>query len=155
MDWIGFFTILVLLLLIAGWQVVKKRVSFADAMMAHMAVTLSFAFDMIICKQLKMYHYVSCKYGAVNSLLAGLLAFPAISIIFTSFLPKTKMKIGMYIGIWTVALTLLELYIAKPLDIILYDKWRILPWSPVVYIVSFILLLGYRKIILNHVKHGN
>lgn len=152
MGLLGFWIITVIAVLTATVTVWIRQISFADIMAAIMVALLTLSFDMIFCKQLFTYYYVDKKFMGINSLIVGLLVFPSIAVVFNSFSPKGVGQVVIYIGIWTTTLTLLELYIAKPLGIVVYDEWKVIPWSPVVYILSFTWLFVYTKTIESYVK---
>ena len=150
-GWISFFTIVTASIFLALLVCRYRKVAFVDGLVAGFASWLSFAFDMIFCKELLAYHYVTIKYAGLNSFIAGMTIFPAITIIFFSFIPKTKNKLILYILAWSVGLTIFELAVV-PLKAVVYPKWRIIPWSLLLYLIVFPILITYRNFLIKHIK---
>lgn len=146
-GYIGFVLIIVIIVILAAISIYIKGLDFLNIQVMIMTALLALSFDMIFCKQLNTYHYVSNQYRGINSVVVCLLAFPSIWIIFISFKPNGIFKTALYILSWSTSLTLLELLITEPYKIVIYPKFSILPWSPVVYISSFYVLLAYKKIL--------
>lgn len=152
MSVLGFILIIFSIVLAATIILFIKGINFTDVLVSIFTALLALSFDMIFCKQLATYHYVSYDYIGINSLIVGLLVFPSLWIIFISLKPKNIIDTIFYIVLWSAGLTALEIFIAKPYKIVLYPKWDILPWSPIVYIISFLILIGYKKILENKLK---
>lgn len=140
-----FWILLILLVALAVLSVRFQKLYFIDIQIFFMTATLGFAADMLLCKQFKQYFFVSQEYKGWYSFWACIAMNPAIGLIYINLLPKKKILLPFYIGIWTLALTLLEVYIAVPFGIIHYPRWRIFPWSPIVYISTFIWEYIYFK----------
>ncbi|MBS4539545.1 hypothetical protein GOQ27_13800 [Clostridium sp. D2Q-11] len=152
MGYFGFILIILIIIILASMIILTKGIKFIDTFVVIMTALMALSFDMIYCKQLATYHYVSYDNSGINSLIVGLLVFPSIWIIFISYKPKSKVNTILYILLWSMILTVLEIYVTKPYNIVLYPKWEIIPWSPIVYVLSFVLLLGYRNFIYKKIN---
>ena len=144
--------IIIVSVLVTLLIIFTRKVTFSELMVAKMAVLMALAFDMIVCKQLHMYAYVDKNFNGINTFFAGLLIYPSISIMFTNFLPKKKNSVIIYIILWVMVLTTFELLVSKPYGVVIYPKWDILPWSGVVYVITFSWLTIYLKLINKYVK---
>ena len=127
------------------------KITFIDSLVIVMVIALSLGCDMLLCKQFSMYHIVSMRYRGWYSFWSGLLVFPSLAITFLKFAPRSKYAIMLYIAIWSFALTLFELFIVVPYRISIYTTWRIIPWSPSVYLLAFTLIYVYHKFLENKI----
>ena len=126
-----------------------RKFNFFGFQLLIMVSIVAFTFDMTIDKRLwSLYHYVDINSTAFYSLLACLLIYPLLGFIFYKFLPSQKGNIAVSIAAWSLALTAFEIYIIKPYNIVIYTGWAILPWSLLVYIVSFSWEYAYYNVLL-------
>lgn len=145
-----FFTI-VLILAVAVISVRKLR--FIDVNVMIMIVALVMSCDMFFCKHLHLYTYISIEYKGWYSFWVNLFTIPLLGLIFIKFIPKNIKRVVIYIIIWTMIGTAFELFIAKPLGIVLYPKWNVLRYSPIGYILVFSLVYIYYRLLLKYCKN--
>lgn len=148
MFYVPFWILIGIFVLMAAVAIKSRGFRFLDLQVLIAVVAVSLFYDMIFCKWLEYYSYV-VKYPlkAYYSLIFCVIGYPAISITFLKFLPSSWRQIILYIAIWTAALTLIEILFAEPYRIVIYSKWRIIPYSPIIYIISFTWEYGYYKIL--------
>jgi hypothetical protein len=146
--WIYFVTTLIL----AGIAVAIRKLEFADVQLFIMMAALTMSCDMLFCKQYKLYHYVSSEYKGWYSFWANLITIPALGLVFIKFVPKSIKGVAAYIIGWMVAATLFEIFIAEPLGILYYPKWKVVPYSCFGYIIAFTVEYLYYRILLKHCK---
>ncbi len=115
-----------------------KQITFIDLQIIIMIIAVTMSLDMLLCKQFNLYHYVN-DYKGWYSFWANFIIAPSLGILFIKFIPESPGKIALYIIIWSVLLTALELFILKPANIVIYHGWRPFPYSLVGYILCFIL----------------
>lgn len=128
--------------------IIIKGFHFVDFLTLVMVVAVSLIFDMIFCKWLQYYSYVvTTTLKAFYSLMFCLIGYPAIGITFLKFLPSSRRKIALYIAFWITLLTLIEIYFTRPYGIVIYPKWHIIPYSPIIYLISLTWEYGYYKIL--------
>lgn len=132
--WVLLFTIVG----IAGVTIKFLKLNFIDIQVIIMIAALGFAADMLLCKQFDQYYFVFQEFRGWYSFWACLFMNPALGYIYIKFLPKQKGFLPFYIGIWTTALALVEIYIAKPYGIVHYPGWKIIPWSLILYTLTFV-----------------
>ena len=77
--------------------------------------------------------------------MVGYIVFPSLAITFLKFSPRSKYAVAFYVTFWTFALTLFEMFVIVPYKISVYPKWRIIPWSPITYLLAFTLIFAYHK----------
>lgn len=128
--------------------IIFRGFRFIDLQVIIAVIAGSFFYDMIFCKWLEYYSYVvTYPLKAFYSLIFCVIGYPAIGLTFLKFLPSAKIRVAIYIVLWSAALTLIEIFIAKPFGIVHYVKWNIIPDSPIIYIISFAWEYGYYKIL--------
>ncbi len=116
-----------------------KKITFIDLQIIIMIIAVTMSLDMLFCKQFNLYNYVNTDYKGWYSFWANFIIAPSLGIIFVKFIPESPGKIALYIIIWSVLLTALELFILKPATIVIYHGWRPFPYSLIGYILCFIL----------------
>lgn len=146
--WI-YFTVVVIL---AGVTIHFRKLRFIDIQIIIMVIAAAMTLDMLFCKYLELYSYVSVQHKGWYSLWANLVICPAIGLIFIKFVPSDRLKVTFYIVFWVIALTLFELFVTKPFGIVIYPKWHIFPWSTIGYIIVLIWEYAYFKILKKHIK---
>lgn len=120
-----FFTVNVLL---AGATCIVRKLRFSHVQVMIMVAAVAMSCDMLFCKQFHLYHYVTNQYAGWYSFWANLIICPAIGLLFIQFIPYKTKRIVLYIITWSIALTLLELFILQPFGIVHYPRWNIFPW---------------------------
>jgi hypothetical protein len=146
--WIFFVTVLI----VAGVSAAIRKLRFIDVQIMIMIAALTMACDMLFCKQYHLYNYVSTEYKGWYSFWANLIIIPALGLVFIKFIPKTLKGVSAYIAVWTVLSTSFEILIAKPFGILVYLRWRIIPYSVIGYIFAFTWEYAYYRILLRYFK---
>ena len=132
-----------------------KGFTIIDYHLIVMIIAVSFFFDMVFCKWLGYYSYVvTYDLKAFYSLIFCIIGYPALGIIFIKFVPSTKIKLALYILANTAALTILEI-IVQPFNIIIYNKWRVLPYSPLIYALCYIWTHHYYQVLKKSFRSRN
>lgn len=152
MFYMPFWIFLAISVLLALLSIQIKKITFIDLQIIIMIVAITMSLDMIFCKQLDLYHYVNADYEGWYSFFANFIISPSLGIIFIKFIPKSLRNIVLYILIWLVLLTGLELFILKPTDIVIYHGWRPFPHSFIGYILAFLLEYIYYEILKKQLK---
>lgn len=145
---IAFWILIAVIVIIALVTIRVKGFTFIDTQVLIASAAVALFFDMVFCKWLQFYSYVvTTPLKAFYSLAFCVIGYPAIGLAFIKFLPSTRKGILLSIALWSAALTLSEIYIAHPLGIVIYDKWIILLYSPIIYIISLYWEYGYYKLL--------
>lgn len=151
--WHGpFWIFLAISLLLAGLSLAIRKPRFIDIQLFIMIIAFAMSCDMLFCKQLELYNYVSVEYKGWYSFWANFIIVPSLGIVFIKFAPNNLKGISLYIILWAIAFTLFELYVAAPTGILHYPKWKVFPYSTVGYILSFIMEYLYYKLLIKHDK---
>jgi len=155
MLYIPFWILLIVLLVIVFVVAYIRKFDFIDVQLVIMVSLAAFVFDMTFAKWLRLYYYIDINYTAFYSLLACLFIYPSLGFIFYKFLPSQKEYIAGCVVVWLVALAVFEVYIVMPYRIVIYTGWIILPWSLLVYVLSFSWEYVCGKILSKHTKAKN
>jgi hypothetical protein len=139
-------------LLLAGISVAIRKLRFIDVQIMIMIVALVMSCDMLFCKQYNLYNYVSAEYKGWYSFWANFIIIPALGLVLIKFVPRSIKGVAVYIAAWTVAITLLEIYVLDPLGIVQYSKWKVFPYSTIGYVLAFSLEYLYYRILLKYDK---
>lgn len=145
MFYVPFWTMVAVFISMAVAAAAIHKMTFVDSLVIVMVIALSMSSDMLFCKQFSMYYIVSQQYKGWYSFWSGLLVFPSLAIAFIKFAPRSRYAVALYVAVWSFSLTLFELLIVVPYKISVYPKWRIIPWSPIVYLLAFTLIYVYHK----------
>lgn len=131
-----------------------RKPEFIDIQVIIMVIAVSMSLDMLFCKQLCLYHYVSMENRGWYSFWANTVMVPSTAVVFIKFAPPEGIKAALYIVMWAIACTLLELFVLKPLGIIEYLKWEPFPHSTIGYIITMIWEYIYYRILKKYFKHS-
>jgi len=143
--YVPYWTMVAVFFVMAVASVAKHKLTFVDGLVVIMVIALSMSSDMLLCKQFSMYYIVSVPYRGWYSFWSGILVFPSLAIAFLKFAPRSRYSVMLYIAFWSTALTLFEILIVVPYRISVYPKWKVIPYSPIVYLLAFSLIYGYDK----------
>lgn len=138
-----YWTMVAVFMVMAVSVISIHKMTFIDGLVIVMVIALSMSSDMLFCKQFSLYYIVSVPYKAWYSFWSCLLVFPSLAITFLKLAPRSNLAVAFYVTFWTFALTLFEIFVVVPYRITMYPKWRIIPWSPIVYITAFTLIFVY------------
>ena len=145
MFYIPYWTMVAVFMVMAAVAISIRKITFIDCLVIVMVIALSMGSDMLLCKQFSMYYIVSVENRGWYSFWSCLLVFPSLAITFLKFAPRSNYAVAFYVAFWAFALTLFEIFIVVPYKISLYPNWKIIPWSPIVYLVAFIIIYAYHK----------
>lgn len=147
---IRFWTLFALVVITTGVILAIKKVRFIDVQLMLMISALALACDMLFCKQFDLYHYISNDYQGWYSFWANLFIVPAWGLLFIKFAPKSNIGIAFYTVVWAAASTFFELYIVKPIGIILYHGWSIIPHSAIGFLLVLTWTYVYYRLMLRY-----
>lgn len=145
MFYVPFWTMVAVSFVMAIIGVAKHKLTFIDSLVIIMVIALSMSSDMLFCKQFDLYYIVSQDNRGWYSFWSCLLVFPSLAIAFLKFAPRSRFAVMLYVAFCSIALTLFEIFIVVPYRITMYPKWKIIPWSPIVYLLAFSLIYVYHR----------
>ena len=131
--------LLVLLALLAVNRV--KKLSMNDYLIGIASTAFSLAFDVALGGHFKLYYYISPDTSLLYIIIAALLLYPPLSIMYVRFLPKNKNQILVYTGIWIAAMLIFEL-ISVLSRTIVFTGWKPFPWSPITYVITYLWVIS-------------
>jgi len=143
--YVPYWTMVVVFFVMALVALSIHKITFIDGLVIVMVIALSMGSDMLLCKQFSMYYIVSVENKGWYSFWSCLLVFPSLAITFLKFAPRSRYAVALYAAFWAFTLTLFEIFIVVPYRISMYPKWKIIPWSPIVYLLAFTLIYVYHK----------
>jgi hypothetical protein len=122
---------------------------FIDVQLLIMIAAFALACDMIFCKQFDLYHYIGFEYKGWYSFWANLLSSRHGTDIY-KVLTKSQLGIALHIVAYTAASVIFELLVIKPLGIVLYHGWDIIPHSVIGFIFLLIWICVYYRLMLRY-----
>jgi len=134
----------IVLLIVVGKRTFKVRHLFVWISYSLYSLVYEFFFGSV----LKLYHYITPDKSILYTLVGSLFLYPVIMVIYVLFLPSKKVL--WYTAGWIVFVQILELISLWTKTVVL-TGWKVIPWSPLTYIITFALLLKadeyFRKVI--------
>ncbi len=116
-----------------------KTIDLRHIFIGAVSAVYSLTFDILFGEYFSLYHYISPEISAIYILMAGILLYPVLNIIYILFLPA-KTKPGLiYTTIWIAAMLFYE-YISLKTETIFFTGWEPVPWSIITYIFTYLWL---------------
>ena len=138
--------------LISVWVVLLvcsqfKPVEIWHGVIGAVTVAYSLAYEIIFGNWMGLYYYLDPDHTALYMVLAGVMMYPVLNVIYVLFLPKDKSRLLLYTGIWILAMILFE-YVIIWQGIIVLTGWKPIPWSLATYAFTYLWInLLYRRLI--------
>ncbi len=154
MGYIPFWVFTGLLVILAITAAFIYKVGFIDIQAMILVIAAGFILDMVLSNLLGLFYWVSIEHQLFYSMWACLLIYPSTAFLYLKLLPVRIGRSIIYTLLFTLLLTLLELFILKPLQIVQYPIWRITPWSPIGYIFVLICVQFYYRLVIKRIN-GN
>lgn len=135
---VGFFYGSILALWIVFLIVVGKK----QFKVRHLFLWISYSvyslsYEIIFGEILGLYYYIIPEESILYILLSSLFLYPVIMILYILFLRQKKVL--WYTVGWIIFVQIFELISLYTKTIVL-TGWRLIPWSPFTYIVTYLLL---------------
>ncbi len=111
-------------------------------------------YEVILGEYYGLYYYINEKDSIIYIVLAGIILYPALNIIYVLFLPKEMKKALIYTVFWMVAMVIFE-YFSLVSKTIVFTGWKPIPWSIITYIATYLWVytlyryMSNRKYMLN------
>ena len=147
---IRFWSLFIIALILTGIVSTVKKMRFIDVQLIIMTAALALSCDMLLCKQFDLYHYISLDYKGWYSLWANIVIVPAWGFLFIKLLPKSNLGAALYITVWTLTSTLFELFVVKPVGVVVYHGWNIIPYSLIGFFLVLTWIYTYYRILISH-----
>ena len=127
---------------------VKKPVTLKHLIVAITAMGYSLLYETWLGEYTGLYYYINKEHSLLYIILSAVLLYPVIEVIYTMFLPEKSYPAAVYTVVWVVLMLAFELASFYAGTIVL-TGWRVIPWSLITYIVTFIwinlLFRGLKK----------
>lgn len=120
----------------------KRHLDGRSLIIGFATIAFSVIFDTVFGEIFGLYHYISPGESLSYIVLAAVLIYPFLNIIYTLFLPQGTGRVLFYTAIWIAAMLLFE-YSSVKAGTIVFTGWNPIPWSLVTYVAvySFVYFL--------------
>ncbi len=139
--------------------ILKKPITFKHIMVAIAGMGYSLLYETALGEYAGLYHYINQSDSLFYIIVSGVFLYPVIEMLYTLFLPERIKPAIAYTVIWIILLLAFEI-LSLYTRTIVFTGWRIVPWSVVTYIFTFVwvnLLFRYlkkkRPMISDHCLH--
>lgn len=109
----------------------------------------SLTYEMLFGVILHLYYYITPETSAAYIIVASLLLYPVMIILYSLFLPRKKVL--WYTMGWILLFQMLELLSIYTRTVVLIG-WEIIPWSPVTYLLTYLFVYWFDGILQKKIK---
>ena len=127
--------------------ILKKPITFKHIMVAIAGMGYSLLYETALGEYAGLYHYINQSDSLFYIIVSGVFLYPVIEMLYALFLPERIKPAIAYTVIWIILLLAFEI-LSLYTRTIVFTGWRIVPWSVVTYIFTFVwvnLLFRYLK----------
>jgi len=114
-----------------------KPATLANTIIGITTVAYSLLYETLLGEYFKLYYYIEPQKSILYIILAGLLIYPVLNIIYTMFLPAKIKPILVYTSLWTIAMLVFE-YASILTKTVVFTGWQMFPWSLITYILTYL-----------------
>lgn len=132
-----FYLSIAVVLLILGVCSFYKPLDFRSFVIAVATIAYSLVYEMILGEYYDLYYYINQKDSIFYIVLAGILLYPALNVLYVLFLPEKMTKALSYTVLWIAAMVIFE-YGSLLFRTVVFTGWRLIPWSIVTYIGTYL-----------------
>lgn len=144
MEYSFFYGFIAILWLIFSICIYFKPVKLANIIIGITTIAYSILYEMLLGEYFSLYYYIQPEKSILYIILAGVLIYPILNIIYTLFLPKKIKPVLIYTGLWIIVILIFE-YATLFTKTIVFTGWIIFPWSIITYIITYLwIYLFYR-----------
>ncbi|HWQ29635.1 MAG TPA: hypothetical protein VN549_01490 [Negativicutes bacterium] len=115
---------------------IKRPPALRHLMVAIAAIGYSLLFETSLGEYAGLYYYIDKENSLFYIILAAVLLYPVIDVIYTLFLPERAYPAIIYTAVWTACMLVFELTSFYTRTVVL-TGWRVFPWSIITYIITF------------------
>ncbi|NLI58014.1 MAG: hypothetical protein GX387_05760 [Clostridium sp.] len=154
MQLVFFYVSIIAVLLVLAICSFFKPLDFRSYVIAVTSIAYSLVYEVILGEYYGLYYYINEKDSIIYIVLAGIILYPALNIIYVLFLPKEMKKTLIYTVFWMVAMVIFE-YFSLVSKTIVFTGWKPIPWSIITYIATYLWVytlyryMSNRKYMLN------
>jgi len=127
-------TLTALFLLILG----KKQFGIRHIFLMMSYSLYNLIFELIYGEIFGLYYYIERTHSLIYIIIASVFLYPVIAVLYVSFLPGRKKALWFTLGAIVIML-FLEMASLNTRTIVL-TGWKVIPWSVIAYIVSFVFI---------------
>lgn len=115
---------------------IKRPPSLRHLMVVIAAIGYSLLFETSLGEYAGLYYYIDKENSLFYIILAAVLLYPVIDVIYTFFLPERAYPAIFYTTAWTACMLIFELASFSTHTVVL-TGWKVFPWSIITYMVTF------------------
>ncbi|HYE82592.1 MAG TPA: hypothetical protein VEG39_10575 [Clostridia bacterium] len=115
----------------------KRPLTFKHIMITIAAIGYSLLYEISLGEYAGLYYYINPEDSLAYLILASVLLYPVINVIYIIFLPEKAYPAAIYTAVWVAFMLLFELASIYTRTVVL-TGWRVFPWSIVTYIATFV-----------------
>jgi hypothetical protein len=133
-------------IIILTFLLLIKKLNLASIIIGFTTIGYSLTNDILFGDRLKLFYYISPDKSTFYMVLSAILLYPMLNIIYLMFLPRNIKPHLLYTSIWIAAMLVFE-YASLKTKTIVFTGWQPIPWSIVVYIVTYLWINIYYSIL--------
>ncbi|MGE5677255.1 MAG: hypothetical protein ACM3ZR_04275 [Pseudomonadota bacterium] len=115
---------------------IKRPPSLRHLLVAIAAIGYSLLFETSLGEYAGLYYYIDKENSLFFIILAAVLLYPVIDVVYTFFLPERAYPAIIYTTAWTACLLVFEFASFYTRTVVL-TGWKVFPWSIITYIITF------------------
>ncbi len=125
----------------AAWTILGIVLRFRSLELPHIIIAIAttaytLVYETILGIHQGLYYYINPETSAFYIVLAAVLLYPLVNIIYVLFLPVGRNAVLIYTGAWIAGMLVLE-YASVMARTIVFTGWQPIPWSLVTYLVTY------------------
>jgi len=138
------FAFIIIVLIVFAIVTTYRSLDIRHFIIGITSMAYSMTYDILFGDIFELYYYIDLRYSTLYMIIAGILLYPALNIIYTLFLPNLLTNSIYYTIYWIAGIFLLE-HITILMRTIVLTGWKVLPWSIITYIATYLWInLLYR-----------
>ncbi|TYQ17976.1 UNVERIFIED_CONTAM: hypothetical protein Cloal_0371 [Acetivibrio alkalicellulosi] len=114
-----------------------RPLDFRCFVIAVATIAYSLVYEITLGEYYKLYYYINRQDSIIYMVLAGILLYPALNVIYVLFLPREGIKALKYTFLWIVAMIIFE-YGSLAFKTVVFTGWKLMPWSIVTYLATYL-----------------
>jgi len=147
MEYSFFYFSVIIVIALTFFLRVFKESTFPRIIIGITTIGYSLINDTIFGLFYKLFYYISPQESALYSVLAAVLIYPFLNIIYVSFMPQNRANVAIYTAIWIGAMLVFE-YFSLVTKTIVFTGWQPFPWSIITYIIAYNWIYFFYKYLL-------
>ncbi|MFZ5989823.1 MAG: hypothetical protein ACOYWZ_22230 [Bacillota bacterium] len=137
MEYLFFYFSIAVVLIILIISTYFRPLDFRSFVIGIATIAYTLVYETVLGGYFGLYYYLNPRDSIIYIVLAGVLLYPALNIIYTLFLPRNGKAALGYTAVWIAAMLIFE-YLSIVSGTIVFTGWRPVPWSVITYLVTYL-----------------